>query len=85
MARSAGSTGWIECWNWRHLSSASDLELPSRPFATIAASIVPEDKVYPVLEFLLRERGFDMLVELTAVDYLEYPEATDRLWCRCMG
>jgi NADH-quinone oxidoreductase subunit C len=34
--------------------------------------------VYDVLEFLQRERGFDMLVELTAVDYLEYPGATDR-------
>jgi NADH-quinone oxidoreductase subunit C len=40
--------------------------------------IVPEDKVYPVLEYLLRELGFDMLVELTAVDYLDYPEATER-------
>ena len=34
--------------------------------------------MYLVLEFLWRERGFDMLVELTAVDYLEYPKATDR-------
>ena len=25
-----------------------------------------------------RECGFDMLVELTAADYLEYPNATDR-------
>jgi NADH-quinone oxidoreductase subunit C len=40
--------------------------------------VVPEDNLYPVLEFLLRERGFDMLVELTAVDYLEYPSAKDR-------
>ncbi len=39
---------------------------------------VPSDKVYFVLEFLYSELGFDMLVELTAVDYLEYPEATDR-------
>jgi NADH-quinone oxidoreductase subunit C len=40
--------------------------------------IVPSDKTYFVLEFLWRERGFDMLAELTAVDYLEYPEAKDR-------
>lgn len=39
---------------------------------------VPRDKLYPVLEFLCREQGFDMLVDLTAVDYLEYPGATDR-------
>jgi NADH-quinone oxidoreductase subunit C len=40
--------------------------------------IVPSEKVYFVLEHLWRERGFDMLAELTAVDYLEYPGATDR-------
>jgi NADH-quinone oxidoreductase subunit C len=38
----------------------------------------PSGKIYSVLEFLRGELGFDMLVELTAVDYLEYPEATDR-------
>jgi NADH-quinone oxidoreductase subunit C len=40
--------------------------------------IVPKEKVYFVLESLWREFGFDMLVEMTAVDYLEYPSATDR-------
>jgi NADH-quinone oxidoreductase subunit C len=40
--------------------------------------VVPSDKVYFVLEQLWREHGFDMLSELTAVDYLEYPGATDR-------
>jgi NADH-quinone oxidoreductase subunit C len=40
--------------------------------------IVPSEKVYFVLEHLWREHGFDMLVEMTAVDYLEYPDATDR-------
>jgi NADH-quinone oxidoreductase subunit C len=40
--------------------------------------VVPSEKVYFVLEHLWREQGFDMLVEMTAVDYLEYPEATDR-------
>ena len=39
---------------------------------------MPSEKVYFVLEYLWRECGFDMLVELTAVDYLEYPKATDR-------
>jgi NADH-quinone oxidoreductase subunit C len=39
---------------------------------------VPREKVYFVLECLWREHGFDMLVELTAVDYLEYPNAVDR-------
>ncbi len=40
--------------------------------------VVPREKVYFVLEALWREHGFDMLVEMTAVDYLEYPDATDR-------
>jgi NADH-quinone oxidoreductase subunit C len=40
--------------------------------------VVPSGKVYFVLEFLWKEMGFDMLLELTAVDYLEYPEAMDR-------
>ena len=40
--------------------------------------LVPKDKVYFVLEYLWRDYGFDMLVEMTAVDYLEYPDATDR-------
>jgi NADH-quinone oxidoreductase subunit C len=39
---------------------------------------VPREKVYFVLECLWREHGFDMLFELTAVDYLEYPNAVDR-------
>jgi NADH-quinone oxidoreductase subunit C len=40
--------------------------------------VVPSEKVYFVLEYLWREQGADMLVELTATDYLEYPNATDR-------
>jgi NADH-quinone oxidoreductase subunit C len=40
--------------------------------------VVHSEKVYFVLEHLWREHGFDTLVELTAVDYLEYPKATDR-------
>jgi len=40
--------------------------------------IVPFEKVYFVLEHLWHQQGFDMLFELTAVDYLEYPGATDR-------
>jgi len=35
-------------------------------------------KLYPVLEFLKDSCGFDMLVELSAADYLHYPDARDR-------
>jgi NADH-quinone oxidoreductase subunit C len=40
--------------------------------------IVRSETVYFVLEHLWRELGFDMLAELTAADYLEYPNAIDR-------
>jgi NADH-quinone oxidoreductase subunit C len=40
--------------------------------------IVTPDRLYAFLEFLKTECGFDMLAELTAVDYLKYPGARDR-------
>jgi NADH-quinone oxidoreductase subunit C len=40
--------------------------------------IVPPERLYPVLECLKQQCGFDMLAELTAVDYLHYPDARDR-------
>jgi NADH-quinone oxidoreductase subunit C len=40
--------------------------------------IVTPDRLYTFLEFLKGECGFDMLAELTAVDYLKYPGARDR-------
>jgi len=40
--------------------------------------LVTADKLYDVLQVLKTEAGFDMLAELTAVDYLHYPNATDR-------
>jgi NADH-quinone oxidoreductase subunit C len=39
---------------------------------------VPAVSVYAVLKVLKEECGFDMLAELTAVDYLHYPDARDR-------
>src|SRR5438876_4263922 len=39
---------------------------------------VPAEKVRAVLEVLKRDAGFDMLVDLSAADYLHYPNATDR-------
>jgi NADH-quinone oxidoreductase subunit C len=40
--------------------------------------IVTPGRLYAFLEFLKSECGFDMLAELTAVDYLKYPGARDR-------
>lgn len=39
---------------------------------------VGEERVFEVLKCLKMLGGFDMLVDLTAVDELEYPDATDR-------
>jgi NADH-quinone oxidoreductase subunit C len=36
------------------------------------------DKLHFMLKYLKEECGFDMLVDITAVDYLHYPNATDR-------
>jgi NADH-quinone oxidoreductase subunit C len=40
--------------------------------------IVKPANLFDVLKSLKTEHGFDMLAELTAVDYLKYPNATDR-------
>jgi NADH-quinone oxidoreductase subunit C len=39
---------------------------------------VPAEKLLAVMTWLKESRGFDMLVDVTAVDYLDYPNATDR-------
>jgi NADH-quinone oxidoreductase subunit C len=36
------------------------------------------DVLYPLLKCLKEECGFDMLAELGGIDYLNYPQATDR-------
>ena len=40
--------------------------------------VVPAAKLLPILSLLKNDLGFDMLAEITAVDYLEYEGATDR-------
>jgi NADH-quinone oxidoreductase subunit C len=40
--------------------------------------IVPRDLLAEVLQFLKEELRFDMLIDITAVDYLHYPDAKDR-------
>ena len=39
---------------------------------------VPPDHLFDVLKTLKEAHGFDMLFELTAADYLKYPNAADR-------
>jgi NADH-quinone oxidoreductase subunit C len=40
--------------------------------------IVAAERLYAFLECLKQECGFDMLIDITAVDYLHYPDAKDR-------
>ncbi len=40
--------------------------------------VVSAEQVFDVLRCLREECGFDMLVDITAVDYLHYPGARDR-------
>ncbi|MCS6853069.1 MAG: NADH-quinone oxidoreductase subunit C [Gemmataceae bacterium] len=40
--------------------------------------VVPRHLVYEALACLKERDGFDMLIDLTAVDYLHYPNARDR-------
>jgi NADH-quinone oxidoreductase subunit C len=41
-------------------------------------AVVPAELLYAALEYLKNERHFDMLVDITCVDYLNYRGATDR-------
>jgi NADH-quinone oxidoreductase subunit C len=41
-------------------------------------AVVPAEQIYDALEFLNSARGFDLLVDITCVDYLRYRGATDR-------
>lgn len=40
--------------------------------------LVPAARAFELLKTLKTEYGFDMLVDMTAVDYLHYPDAVDR-------
>jgi NADH-quinone oxidoreductase subunit C len=56
----------------------SDGNFATRQFRDNQRVIVPASALYPMLEFLKESAGFDMLVDVTAVDYLYYPDAKDR-------
>lgn len=53
-------------------------ELTITEFRDNRRLVVPAARLHEVLQALRDEFGFDMLVDITAVDYLEYPDAADR-------
>ncbi len=40
--------------------------------------VVPRESVFAALEYLKESRGFDLLVDVTCVDYLNYRDALER-------
>ena len=40
--------------------------------------VVPQTTIFDALEYLKQQQGFDLLVDITCVDYLSYRDATDR-------
>ena len=40
--------------------------------------VVPRDNLLDVFSILRDERGFDLLIDVTCVDYLNFRDATDR-------
>jgi len=54
------------------------VDLSTREFRDNRRVVVKPGQMFDVLQTLKTEHGFDMLFELTAADYLKYPNATDR-------
>jgi len=61
-----------------HALRAAFGDLPVSEFRGATRVVVPADKLYEVLELLKEKHGFDLLVDITCVDYLNYPGAEDR-------
>lgn len=53
-------------------------ELAVSEFRDQTRVVIPQDKIYDVCEFLKSSQRFDLLVDVTCVDYLNYRDATDR-------
>jgi NADH-quinone oxidoreductase subunit C len=60
------------------IRSAVGPELTESSFRDNRRVHVPAEKLLALLTWLKQSQGFDMLVDITAVDYLEYPDAVDR-------
>ena len=53
-------------------------ELPTSEFRGQTRVVVKKDKLLEVMRVLKEQRGFDLLVDVTCVDYLNYRDARDR-------
>jgi len=66
--------------SYRELLEArfADAGLSFSQFRDNQRVVVPAERLVEILTCLKHDGGFDMLVDVTAVDYLEYEGATDR-------
>jgi NADH-quinone oxidoreductase subunit C len=53
-------------------------EAATSEFRGQARAVVPAEQIVEALKFLRNERGFDLLIDITCVDYLRYRGAADR-------
>ena len=53
-------------------------ELPTSEFRGDTRVVVPQERLLDAMRLLQTERGFDLLVDVTCVDYLNYRDAHDR-------
>jgi len=53
-------------------------ELPTSEFRGDTRVVIAKDKLLDAMRLLKDERGFDLLVDVTCVDYLNYRDARDR-------
>jgi NADH-quinone oxidoreductase subunit C len=52
--------------------------LPTSEFRGDTRITVPKNRLYEMMKLLKEQRGFDLLVDVTCVDYLNYRDAADR-------
>ncbi|MBX7167195.1 MAG: NADH-quinone oxidoreductase subunit C [Pirellulales bacterium] len=68
------------------MATQATLDALQQEFPSISASefrgqsrvVVPREQAYAAMEWLRDERRFDLLIDVTCVDYLNYRDATDR-------
>jgi len=60
------------------IQSAIGPEVSESTFRDNRRIHVPAEKLLELLTWLKQAQGFDMLVDITAVDYLDYPNASER-------
>lgn len=61
--------------------AAATAEFPSLAWSEFrgeSRAVVPRERIFAVLQFLRDTRGFDLLVDITCVDYLNYRGAEGR-------